>query len=392
MITVFASPPPELRVRGHPVNAFHFYGIAGLLAAAALSGLLAGRLALSVGAMMASVACGIGTMIVLAHASQLLLGREVLVCYHHFAITSLVAAAVARMVGVPVVPHVAAFVLGFMMVHGIGRLGCFSVGCCHGRPSRWGVRYGAAHVEAGFGAYLAGVPLVPVQLFEAVVALSIGAVGASALLHGSRAEDVLLGTVTAYALLRLATEFQRGDPDRWRFGPLTETQWTSLLLLLATTVVAWATQARPRGAIGLVSVGASLAVAGWAWDGRRRPWRELLEPDHMLEVAGALAIVCGDAGVRPVSSMPDLHVATTSCGISLSSSELARDEDFERQYTMSRAFTALGEQEARRLAALVMQLRHPGKNGTVLRARRTDAFHLLVGRDAVGPGAAGAHP
>jgi hypothetical protein len=31
-----------------------------------------------------------------------------------------------------------------------GRIGCFQVACCHGRPSRRGVVYGAAHVTAGF--------------------------------------------------------------------------------------------------------------------------------------------------------------------------------------------------------------------------------------------------
>src|SRR5262249_32662541 len=61
----------------------------------------------------------------------------------------------------------------------LGRIGCFSVGCCHGRPvRRLGVRYGQAHVRIGFPARWAGRPVAAVQPIEAAIsaALTIAAI------------------------------------------------------------------------------------------------------------------------------------------------------------------------------------------------------------------------
>ena len=55
------------------------------------------------------------------------------------------------------------------LAHGIGRIGCFSVGCCHGAPTdAW---YGVTmYTESGW------MKVVPVQLFEALFLIALSAV------------------------------------------------------------------------------------------------------------------------------------------------------------------------------------------------------------------------
>ena len=66
-----------------------------------------------------------------------------------------------------------------------GRVGCFRVACCHGRPARFGVRYTHAHARLGFPMRWVGRPLVPVQLFEAAASAVLAAVGVVLLVHGA---------------------------------------------------------------------------------------------------------------------------------------------------------------------------------------------------------------
>lgn len=89
-----------------------------------------------------------------------------------------------------------------------GRLGCFSAGCCYGKPAEgllWAVTFGASHSSAG-------IPLHPTQLYEAAGMLAI-----LALLLGLRKIPAFKGALmwvylAAYGLLRFVIEFYRGDP------------------------------------------------------------------------------------------------------------------------------------------------------------------------------------
>jgi phosphatidylglycerol:prolipoprotein diacylglycerol transferase len=102
------------------------------------------------------------------------------------------------------------------MAHAIGRLGCFMNGCCAGRPSEawWAVTYPG------------DVPRHPVQLYEAA-ALALLSL-ALFRYRPRRPGDAFLAYALAYAALRFALEFLRGDQTL--YGPLTIPQWTSLAL------------------------------------------------------------------------------------------------------------------------------------------------------------------
>jgi phosphatidylglycerol:prolipoprotein diacylglycerol transferase len=88
------------------------------------------------------------------------------------------------------------------------RLGCFSAGCCYGKPAEdlwWAVTYPAGHPSAG-------IPIHPTQLYEAAGMLVV-----LAILLGVRKVPSFRGKLIwvfllAYGLLRFGIEFYRGHP------------------------------------------------------------------------------------------------------------------------------------------------------------------------------------
>lgn len=117
---------------------------------------------------------------------------------------------------------------------GVGRLGCFVAGCCHGSPTTlpWGVDFGD------------GVSRHPTQLYE--MAFHLAMAGLLALFArldwfaGQRFKVYLL----SYLLYRIASETIRPEP-RLALG-LTGYQWACLALLPVVAVLWWA-DARQAG-------------------------------------------------------------------------------------------------------------------------------------------------
>ena len=119
------------------------------------------------------------------------------------------------------------------LVHAVGRVGCFCAGCCYGRaaPPPWGIAF--THAIAGPN----GVPLLPVQLWEAGAELVIFAF---LLWYAGRAAgpgQMLRAYVFCYAPVRFVLEWFRGDPARGMYGPFSTSQWLSLVVL--ALALAW---------------------------------------------------------------------------------------------------------------------------------------------------------
>jgi phosphatidylglycerol:prolipoprotein diacylglycerol transferase len=105
-----------------------------------------------------------------------------------------------------------AFAPGVALGHAIGRLGCFSAGCCWGKPTTsWiGVRFTEKASE------LTGVPidsaLIPTQLIEAAANLLIFAF---LLWLGKRRKfegQIIYTYLMIYSVARFTIEFWRDDP------------------------------------------------------------------------------------------------------------------------------------------------------------------------------------
>jgi phosphatidylglycerol:prolipoprotein diacylglycerol transferase len=122
-----------------------------------------------------------------------------------------------------------AFAAPVALGHALGRLGCFSAGCCWGKPTdSWiGVRFTERANE------ITGVPihsdLVPTQLIEMAANLLI--FGLLLLLRKRRSFDgqVMFAYLILYSVARFTIEFWRDDPRGSLFG-LSTSQFISILL------------------------------------------------------------------------------------------------------------------------------------------------------------------
>lgn len=129
------------------------------------------------------------------------------------------------------------------LAHAIGRLGCFSAGCCYGKPtSSWiGIAFAAP-----VGGAPAGIPLIPIQLIESALNLLIFVLLILAA-RKSRTKAVTLPLYLAmYGCVRFLTEFFRGDEIRGGVLGLSTSQWISLLCILAALLYLLAGKMRKR--------------------------------------------------------------------------------------------------------------------------------------------------
>lgn len=140
------------------------------------------------------------------------------------------------------------------LLHAFGRTGCFLAGCCYGHRCDlpWAVTF-----RHGYG--LNGVPLHPVQLYEAAGLLAIFLWIWLRLRPRQRYRGQIgLAYLGAYSCLRITTELFRGDPTRkFVFGhpgaPGDPPQGISMstlvsVLILAGSAVAWLVLQRRAGA------------------------------------------------------------------------------------------------------------------------------------------------
>jgi len=126
------------------------------------------------------------------------------------------------------------FAPGIALGHGIGRLGCFSAGCCWGvechRP--WAVTFTdpAAHDITGVPL---NRPLHPTQLYEAFAEFLIFAI-LYWRFHRPHAQGTIIGLyLLLYSTARFLVEFFRVHDQANPFGgPLNASQWISIGLFL----------------------------------------------------------------------------------------------------------------------------------------------------------------
>lgn len=132
----------------------------------------------------------------------------------------------ARYFGLRLRDYFSVLLPALSLIHGIGRIGCFCIGCCYGVPAEWGVTYTRSPIAPN------GVPLVPVQLIEAGSVLLLGAF-LLVLAWKEVSWSGLLGCYLAlYGPLRFFLEFWRGDLYRGMGWGLSTSQWMSIPVLL----------------------------------------------------------------------------------------------------------------------------------------------------------------
>ncbi len=164
---------------------------------------------------------------------------------------------VVRMYKLPFWKVADAFAPGVALGQAFGRQGCFSAGCCWGKPTTlpWGVHF------TPLGHEYTGVPIVapdgsdlhlhPTQLYESFIMLAV--FGFLFWLHRRKKFDgqILIAYGIIYAIVRFSIEFIRDDPrgDLWGMTSqtgLSTSQMVSLVVLVAA-VVFWFWRLRSAG-------------------------------------------------------------------------------------------------------------------------------------------------
>jgi phosphatidylglycerol:prolipoprotein diacylglycerol transferase len=124
---------------------------------------------------------------------------------------------------------------GVALGHAIGRVGCFTAGCCWGVSTRlpWAVTFRDPAANRLFGTPL-DVPLHPTQLYEAGAEAAICAILLRRFSHARRGGEIVGLYLVLYSSARFLVEFVRQQDHMNPFdGPFTAAQWIALALLAA---------------------------------------------------------------------------------------------------------------------------------------------------------------
>ena len=361
------------RVRRYRRRAFTEWAAIGLAAGSAVAFGATAYQGLSAAMMGATILAGLVTFYMVALVTALITGEEQLVFYRQQIAVMAVAVGLLHLNNQPVLPFLDALSLGFAALLACGRLGCLMVGCCHGRPARWGVRYGVAHVADGAPSHLLGVRLFPVQALESVAAFCLLVSGVGILLGDNVPGVVTAWMIVGHGLVRGGLEFLRGDPERFFIGGFSEAQWTSMVLLWC---VSWA------GRIGLlpfiplhtaaaIAMTVVMAIVLVIRRVRPTPVHALLDPRHVREVAAAVAH--GDAD--PMRS--GVRVGRTSLGFRISATTIEAGR-FEH-CALSKEGTTLSNGALAVIAELILTLKHPATLRGIVRGDH-GVVHLLLDR------------
>lgn len=377
-MTAPGTLPPRVRALGCSWSSFQVCGVTGLALGTALALTLAAYAGLSRAVVVLLLASGVVTFLVLAMVTKIAIGREALIYYHHEIAVMSVAAGLLAALGLPVLPYLDVTALGLGVFLACGRCGCLMVGCCHGRPCRWGIRYGAEHAAEGFPGCYVGVRLFPVQAVEAIVVMLLVAAAASAVIARHPPGTAWALYVAGYAAVRVWLEELRGDVTRPYALRLSEAQWTSLIVGAGIVLGGW------RGRVPWSAWHAAALVfiaASMAWiAARRHGGRALLVARHAGEIAEIVS-AAAPGGAR-------IAVHRTSRTVGVSSQPLGRVGDGDAVlYSISRADRRLTADEATAIARLIGDLAAaPAASRELLRGA-SDVFHLVVRRAPATPGA-----
>lgn len=374
---------PEILLPQKSWSAFQVCGQIGLAMALLLALVLVARRGLSAWVMAQVVVASLLTFLTLVMATKIITGKETIISYHHQIAVMLVSTALLWWLRQPVLLYLDVTVVGVGAFLACGRIGCLMVGCCHGRPHRWGICYRGESTKAGLSPHYVGARLFPIQAVESLWVFGIVAMGSFLVLSGHQAGTALSWYVITYSIGRFWFEFMRGDAERSYYLGFSEAQWTSLLLMC---LIVWAEQTTllPFQAWHVAAT-ASLIVTMIAV-GLRRHFRgtqyRLLHPHHVREVAAALDLVTilpseQTNAAEANSALPLIHIANTSLGIRISAGKVKNGAGWIQHYTLSNEDGTLSRELAESLAELITQLRHPVRASKLIQGSR-GAFHLLI--------------
>ncbi|MCE5194629.1 MAG: prolipoprotein diacylglyceryl transferase [Nitrospiraceae bacterium] len=119
--------------------------------------------------------------------------------------------------------------------HAIGRLGCFTAGCCHGKEAE-GLPWAVTFFDPESLAKL-GVPLHPTQIYEAIGEFINFLILITLRKHQTFKGQLFMTYLLVYSVVRFMVEIYRGDDIRgFIFGIISVSQGISILLFIASII------------------------------------------------------------------------------------------------------------------------------------------------------------
>jgi len=131
----------------------------------------------------------------------------------------------------PILKSLDLFAPSLAIGHAIGRLGCFSAGCCHGKPTNlpWGITFTDPHSLA-----IRGIPLHPTQLYEFGTEFGTFIFLMFLRRHKQFDGQIIWMYVLLYSAARFIIEFFRGDSARgFIYNGFSVAQGISVVLFIA---------------------------------------------------------------------------------------------------------------------------------------------------------------
>jgi hypothetical protein len=378
----------EIEIGHRSLCAFRICGYAGLAMSVTLAMALCICLKLSILTITGIAAAAIAVFFLLAWLSKIALREERLVYYHHQMALIAVVTAMLWVIDQPILPYLDVTIVGIGTFLVFGRVGCLMVGCCHGRPHRFGVCYREEHAHAGFTACYVGVRLFPIQAVECLWVTGLVAAVVAMIVSRQPAGTALAWYTVGYGLGRFFFEFMRGDASRPYWRGFSEAQWTSTMLVL---VVAGLELSRvlpgdPWHVAAAVFLVMIMAVIGITRRLRPTPDYRLLNPRHVHEIVRAVHAVHGREGATPPEDSGNPIFATcpvrdTSLGIRISASQHIEGPVCVQHYAISDREGRMTDAIAKSLASVIFAIeRNPGSRE--LLKGGSGVYHLLVRREA----------
>lgn len=383
------NPLLYINIGSHRFPSFLFLGTIGYVVGAGLGITLTLLKGLNIWIIFLMAAVSAATFFALVWGVKWLKGEEDIVYYHHEIGILATCTFTLWVIGAPILAYLDIVLLGIGTLLAFGRWGCFSVGCCHGRPCscKMAAVYTQDHAEAGFPWYYVGVKLFPLPLLESVWVFFTVGIGISLILSGFPAGTAIVAYTVIYGLPRFVFEFYRGDPERPYWGPFSEAQWTTLVLFLLTILLGW------KGLLPYYS---------WhAWTGGLlvlfcgiytiiyyAPFhaiQRLLNPRKVEEFAIKLNRI-QEVSVTHETTAISIPIIKTSYGIQLSKGLIQTSEEQIIHYTISHIEAEqpgrflpkiiLNQKIVNRFAQLIQTLKHH-QNSYSIKQGDNGVFHIL---------------
>lgn len=299
------------------------------------------------------------SFIVIAYLIKVLTGINDHVMLRNFTFCLIINYLVLKWFGAPELVGLDLFAVGYGILIMIGRIGCFRVGCCHGKPSRWGI----TNRKPALPQYYRSSKIFPLQLAESVGLFFVVAYCTSLLISSEYVEgQVLITYVVLYGLLRFVLEYFRGDLGRRFLFSVSEAQWTIVLLLaffwLFSIQYNWPFSLWQK--VISIFLFSFLLLTIILFHSMKR-----MRFYHVLHLKELLSLF------KPNLSSSEIVVQTTSLGISVSSDKQSQDY----YYCISSDLIKLNETMIEKVAKLVQTAHFPASSFRVV--NRNGVFHLF---------------